>query len=116
MVKHLMAIELAAEAEVPRPVPLCEHPRAAIAESSHWDAEQPLNALASLGKAVDQARWVADLGMSQALLGAESDGSLEQWAGRSAAVSAAPDQHMHAEAEFGHSLEEMSLSGSKAFA
>jgi hypothetical protein len=114
MAKHPVAIEPAAEA--PCPVHLREHSRAAVAETPDWAVEQPLSALASLGEAVDQEHSVAGPGMSLALLGAESDGSLEQRAGRSAAVSATPDWHTPAEAEFGHSLAGMSLSGSKAFA
>jgi hypothetical protein len=112
MARHLVVIEPAAE--ILCLVHLREHSRA-IAETPHWGAGQPLNALANSSEMVDQAHWVADLRMSLALLGAESEDSLEQRAGRSAAVLEAPDWHMPAETEFGHILAGMSLSGSKAF-
>jgi hypothetical protein len=113
MAKQLMVIEPAAEG--PRLVHPREHSRA-IAETPDWDVEQPLNALASSGEVVDQAHLGVEMAMPLALPGAESEGSLEQRAERSAVVSAAPDWHTPAEAEFGHSLAGMSLSDSKAFA
>lgn len=106
-------IEPAAEAQCL--VRLREH-SPAKAGILHWDVEQPLNALASSDEVVDQAHLVVEMARSLAPLGAESEGSLEQQAGRSAAASAVPDWKTPAEADFGRSLAGMSLSGSKAFA
>ena len=106
-------IEPAAEAQCL--VRLREH-SPAKAGIPHWDVEQHLNALASSDEVVGQAHLVVEMVMSLALLGVETEGSLEQQAERSAAVSAVPDWYKAAGAEFGHSLAGMSLSGSKAFA
>lgn len=113
MARHQVVSEPAAGTSCP--VRLREH-SPAKAGIPHWDVEQPPSALASSGEVVDQAHLVVEMAMSLALLGAETEGSLEQQAGRSAAVSAVPDWKTPAEAEFGQSLAGMNLLGLKAFA